>query len=383
MKKLTNKSDTKDALEAFGLEVMGDEHITSKGNLKGVVRNENELTSNIDKVYEYWQQRGFPYYSTDEQYREEQFKVLQSTNFKKLLTKEKVIKPNQVGLSLAWSYMPHSFSIRCGKMRTPMEIYENEKECKNGIRKLLTGSFFNLATVTDLMPIANNLYGEITEISPAAKHKSESTMRTLFRRYTGTQCVSNFRPTAAACLYSHFAFPGALVWDMSMGYGGRILGAIISDINYIGTDPAQKTFKGLEKIKKDFGRSERDYSLNNCGSEVFQPEENSLDFAFTSPPYFDWEKYGEEEEQSFNQFDSNESWNNGFLRKTMQNVYKGLKKDKFMALNVANIKSHKTFENDTVRMAVEEGFKHSDTFKLQLSSQESGAKYEPVFIFQK
>ena len=72
MKKLTNKSDTKDALEAFGLEVMGDEHITSKGNLKGVVRNENELTSNIDKVYEYWQQRGFPYYSTDEQYREEQ-----------------------------------------------------------------------------------------------------------------------------------------------------------------------------------------------------------------------------------------------------------------------------------------------------------------------
>ena len=170
---------------------------------------------------------------------------------------------------------------------------------------------------------------------------------------------------------------------MSMGYGGRILGAIISDINYIGTDPAQKTFKGLEEIKKDFGRSERDYSLNNCGSEIFQPEENSLDFAFTSPPYFDWEKYGEEEEQSFNQFDSNESWNNGFLRKTMQNVYKGLKKDKFMALNVANIKSHKTFENDTVRMAVEEGFKHSDTFKLQLSSQESGAKYEPVFIFQK
>jgi len=54
-----------------------------------------------------------------------------------------------------------------------------------------------------------------------------------------------------------------------------------------------------------------------------------------------------------------------------------------MGLNVANIKSHKTFEDDTVRIAVEEGFTHTDTYKLQLSSQESGAKYEPIFIFQK
>ena len=383
MKKLTNKTDTRNALEAFGVETTGDELITSKGNLKGVVQNEEELQTNIDSVYEYWKKRGFPYYATDKQYREAQFKVLQSTDFKGLLTQDKVIKPNQTGLSLAWSYMPHSFGIRCGKMRTPMEIYENEEHFKKGIRKLLTGSFFGKQSVDTLMPIASNLEGEITEISPESKHKSESVMRSLLRRYTGTQCVSNFRPTAAACLYSHFAHPGAMVWDMSMGYGGRILGAIISDINYVGTDPAELTFKGLQQIKEDFGRDNRHYFLNKCGSEVFEPKENSLDFAFTSPPYFNWEQYGEEEGQSFNQYSGNEEWNNGFLRKTIQNAYKGLKKDKYMGLNVANIKSHKTFEDDTVRIAVEEGFTHTDTYKLQLSSQESGAKYEPVFIFQK
>ena len=383
MKKLTNKTDTRNALEAFGVETTGDELITSKGNLKGVVQNEEELQSNIDSVYEYWKKRGFPYYATDKQYREAQFKVLQSTDFKGLLTQDKVIKPNQTGLSLAWSYMPHSFGIRCGKMRTPMEIYENEEHFKKGIRKLLTGSFFGKQSVDTLMPIASNLEGEITEISPESKHKSESVMRSLLRRYTGTQCVSNFRPTAAACLYSHFAHPGAMVWDMSMGYGGRILGAIISDINYVGTDPAELTFKGLQQIKEDFGRDNRHYFLNKCGSEVFEPKEDSLDFAFTSPPYFNWEQYGEEEGQSFNQYSGNEEWNNGFLRKTIQNAYKGLKKDKYMGLNVANIKSHKTFEDDTVRIAVEEGFTHTDTYKLQLSSQESGAKYEPVFIFQK
>ena len=383
MKKLTNRTDTKNALEAFGVEIMGEDLITSKGNLKGVVKDEEELQSNIDKVYEYWMKRGFPYYATDKQYRESQFKTLQSTDFKGLLTQEKVIKPNQTGLSLAWSYMPHSFGIRCGKMRTPMEIYENEEHFKKGIRKLLTGSFFGQVSVDDLMPLASNLYGEITEISPASKHKSESVMRSLLRRYTGTQCVSNFRPTAAACLYSHFAHPGAMVWDMSMGYGGRILGAIIADINYVGTDPAELTFKGLKEIKKDFGRENRHYFLNKCGSETFVPKENTLDFAFTSPPYFNWEQYGEEEGQSFNQYSGNEEWNNGFLRTTIQNAYIGLKKGKYMGLNVANIKSHKTFEDDTVRIAVEEGFEHTDTYKLQLSSQESGAKYEPIFIFKK
>ena len=383
MKKLTNRTDTKNALEAFGVEIMGEDLITSKGNLKGVVKDEEELQSNIDKVYEYWKNRGFPYYATDKQYRESQFKTLQSTDFKGLLTQEKVIKPNQTGLSLAWSYMPHSFGIRCGKMRTPMEIYENEEHFKKGIRKLLTGSFFGQVSVDTLMPIASNLDGEITEISPESKHKSESVMRSLLRRYTGTQCVSNFRPTAAACLYSHFAHPGAMVWDMSMGYGGRILGAIIADINYVGTDPAELTFKGLKEIKKDFGRENRHYFLNKCGSETFVPKENTLDFAFTSPPYFNWEQYGDEAEQSFNQYSGNEEWNNGFLRTTIQNAYIGLKKGKYMGLNVANIKSHKTFEDDTVRIAVEEGFTHTDTYKLQLSSQESGAKYEPIFIFKK
>ena len=383
MKKLTNKTDTKNALEQFGVTILGDEHITSKGNLKGFVKDEKELDNNIENIYNYWQRRGFPYYSIDKLDREKKFKELQSTDFQGLLTKEKVIKPNQTGLSLAWSYMPHHFGIRCGKMKTPMEIYESEEHFKKGIRKLLMGSFWGKVNVDYLMPIASNLYGEVTEISPESKHKSESTMRSLLRRYTGTQCVSNFRPTAAACLYSHFAFPGAMVWDMSMGYGGRILGAIISDINYIGTDPAEKTFKGLKEIRKDFGRDNRHYFLNKCGSEGFQPKEESLDFAFTSPPYFNWEQYGEEDGQSFNQYDGAEDWNNGFLRKTIQNAYIGLKKGRHMGLNVANIKTHKTFEDDTVRIAVEEGFEHTDTYKLQLSSQESGAKYEPVFIFQK
>ena len=43
------------------------------------------------------------------------------------------------------------------------------------------------------------------------------------------------------------------VWDPSMGYGGRLLGAIAAGVNYIGTDPCIPTYDGLEKIQKDYG----------------------------------------------------------------------------------------------------------------------------------
>jgi len=393
MKKLTDvkgSASLEDIMSAQGVEVKGEENITSKGNLKGVATDEVELEENINEVYKFWQERGFPYYNTDPTWRKEKMAKLQAVNCKDLLTKDNVIKPHQEGLSLAWSYMPHSFGIRCGKMRTPMEIYEDEEHFKKGIKKLLTGSFFGKYSVSDLKPASKTKNvedmfkeGLTTYRSEEAKHKAESTMRSLLRRYTGTQCVSNFRPTAAACLYQNFMKPGELVWDMSMGYGGRILGAIISDINYVGTDPATLTFKGLCEIKEDHGRPNRHYFLNKQGSETFIPKENSLDFAFTSPPYFNWEQYSDDAEQSFKNFSTNEDWNNGFLRKTIQNVFTGLKPGKYMGLNVANIKSHKTFEDDTVRIAVEEGFEHTDTYKLQLSSQESGAKYEPVFILRK
>ncbi len=391
MKKLTDVKGSATLMDALGSDgIQGEENITSKGNLKGFTEDETQLEDNINEVYKFWQERGFPYYSVDPTWREEKMADLKKVNCRKLLTEDGIIKPHQEGLSLAWSYMPHSFGIRCGKMRTPMEIYEDEEHFKKGIRKLLTGSFFGKYSVSDLKPASKTKNvedmfkeGITTYRSDEAKHKAESIMRSLLRRYTGTQCVSNFRPTAAAALYQKFMEPGELVWDMSMGYGGRILGAIISNVNYVGTDPATLTFKGLCEIKENHGRPDRQYFLNKKGSEVFKPKENCLDFAFTSPPYFNWEQYSDDAEQSFKNFSTNEDWNNGFLRKTIQNVMYGLKPGKYMGLNVANIKSHKTFEDDTVRIAKEEGFEHTDTYKLQLSSQESGAKYEPVFIFRK
>ena len=325
----------------------------------------------INEVHDIWKAKGFPYYPTDYNWRKGQFaKMMRFDRSTLLKPKDKIVGSSAHGLSLAWSYMPHHWGILCGTMKTPLEIWNDEEHFKKGINKLLTGTFWE-----------QKEHHRITA----------SDMRSLLRRYSGTQAVSNFRPTAAALLYDKFiekASPlfgtqAGTTWDMSCGYGGRLLGSIAADINYIGTDPCTETFEGLKQIKEDWAGLNRTIELHQMGSEEFRPDKNSVDFCFTSPPYFDWEKYSEEDTQSYKKFPTVEDWIENFLRKTIENCYYGLKAGGILAMNVANTRRIKTFEKDTVRLGIESGFKHTDTWKLQLSSQTGTPKYEPIFIFQK
>ena len=339
----------------------------------------------INEVHDYWKEKGFPKYPTDRKWRDNVFQQLVSFKRELIVDRQrKIIGQSPHGLSLAWSYMEHAWGIKCGKMKTPIEIWEDEKHLKKGIEKILTGTFFQQKN-----------YHNITE----------SDMRSMLRRYSGTQMVSNFRPTAAAALYDIFVekdsplegTESGLVWDPSMGYGGRLLGAISAGVKYIGTDPCILTYEGLLKIKEQYGHSDKMYKLLRQGSETYVPKPDTLDFVFTSPPYFGWEQYGDEEEQSFIAYPEEELWKDKFLKKTFQNAYIGLKSGKYMAINVANTKQYKTFEEDTVQLALDVGFDKADTWWLSLSTQKkdvhekrietknfpSGRKYEPTFIFKK
>ena len=124
--------------------------------------------------------------------------------------------------------------------------------------------------------------------------------------------------------------------------------------------------------------------LHKLGSEEFRPDANSLDLCFTSPPYFDTEKYSDEETQSFKKYPTKEEWINGFLYKTIENCYNGLKGNKYMLINIANTPKYKFIEEETIRIATELGFKQEPTIELTLSSiMGAGYKYEPIFCFKK
>ena len=123
---------------------------------------------------------------------------------------------------MAWTYFPHFWEVQCGTaMRTPMETFMDDEKLKSVIRKCWRWCSTQFA-------------GE----EGIDKNKfRENRFRQSLKIYTGTQAVSNFRPTAAKLIYEKFG--GDTIWDMSCGWGGRLIGFLASSRKkYIGTEPS-------------------------------------------------------------------------------------------------------------------------------------------------
>jgi len=320
--------------------------------------NPDELDHFTIKIFDYYRNEGFPYYSTDMETRHKDFNKLKNYNRDNLFDNN-IVKQTMHGLGLAWSYFPHAFNVRCNDKMTPYEAFMNDDIFMKVIRKRLKmGTYI-----------------------------SDSGIRKMLKIYTNVQGVSNFRPTAAACIYDMFAKDG-VVWDMSGGWGGRLLGAIISGVKkYIATEPSTLTHNGLNALVKDFSNG-MSYDIKKIGSEEYKPEKETLDLCFTSPPYFDLEKYSDESTQSYVKFKTKKDWVDGYLYKTFENSYHGLKMDGKMVINIADGKSNLNLVNETIVVAKQIGFKYINEYKLALSSlklknKTDKFKYEPILIFEK
>lgn len=323
--------------------------------------SEVELNNFKMRIFQYYRENGFPYYDTSPESRMREFDKLKSYDFSNLIDEEGVVKQTMHGLGLAWSYFPESFNVKCGNKISPLEAFNNDEIFMKIIEKRLK----------------------------MGTYMSDSGIRKMIKMYTGVQGVSNFRPTAAAAIYNRYA-PNGVVWDMSGGWGGRLLGAIVGGVDtYIATEPSIKTFKGLVELATDF-EGEMSHHIDTSGSENFKPDKNSLDLCFTSPPYFDLEKYSDEPTQSYIKYNNKQIWIDGFLCQTFENCYHSLKNGKYMLINIADPKGkgNVSLEEETINTALKVGFKYEGYLKLQLSNPMSknrlGAfKYEPIFKFKK
>ena len=326
-----------------------------------------EVDYGVEVIFNYYRRHGFPHYTIREDEKHEHMRKIRKFDINTILDDDKIVQTMH-GLRMAWTYFPHFWEVQCGTaMRTPMETFLDDEKFKAVIKKCWRW--------------CSTTYKGENEGTKNVFH--ENRLRQSLKIYTGTQAVSNFRPTAAKLIYEKFG--GDNIWDMSCGWGGRLIGFLASSRKkYIGTEPSSLTFEGLQKIKKDFFYLKKSVELHKLGSEEFEPDKNSLDLCFTSPPYFDTEKYSDEDTQSYKKFPTKEEWVNGFLRKTIENCYRGLKDGKYMLINIANTPRYKFIEEETQRIAKELGFVQSDTLQLTLSSvMGAGYKYEPIFVFKK
>jgi hypothetical protein len=242
----------------------------------------------------------------------------------------------------------------------------------------------------------------------------------------------NFPARVAKFLYDRYgdlAQPNGkpiIVFDPSMGYGGRCFGALAAasrrPIHYVGTDPNTDNWIDLHRSRYEYladfykatvGQSH--YATVEpycCGSEVvrhderFQQHLGKVDIAFTSPPYFCAEIYSREPTQSAIKFPTYPEWRDGFLEPTLDTCVEWLKPGGFLLWNIADIKiggSYVPLEHDSLAILAARGMKLIEKLKMPLATAPGSGqllngspttknflklngtfrKYEPIYVFRK
>ena len=168
----------------------------------------------------------------------------------------------------------------------------------------------------------------------------------MFVKYSGIgwsgkgQLVYEFRPAIARDLYLNYAPQGSRVLDPCHGWGGRVIGWLASGISgdYVGFDPSTKTHDGVACLIKFLtGGAVSGSAKSFClPFEDADLESGSFDFALTSPPYYDTEKYSDESTNSLNRYKTLEAWVEGFYRPFILKTLHALKPGSAFILNVGN-----------------------------------------------
>ena len=222
-------------------------------------------------------------------------------------------------------------------------------------------------------------------------------LRTALELVTGEN-VTNFKAQNAKAIAEHLCpVLWGNVYDYSCGYGGRLLGIGSSNFKYkyIGVEPNTETVNYLNYLNDviDEATGVRGTIIQSV-SEQYQPED--IDCAFSSPPYFNLEKYSNEETQCMVQFTTLDEWFDGYVAPTMKNIHQGLNSDGFFATNIADYKTYSQKEpvlvvDRWVELAEKIGFKHTETIKMMLNTRpgvgndrkEGREKWEGVYVFRK
>lgn len=201
------------------------------------------------------------------------------------------------------------------------------------------------------------------------KHKSfyhkksdDANLRDFFFSSSFAGKVTNFNPVVARKIFERYVpFQGATILDYSCGFGSRMLGALSScyNYNYIGVDPYKELYLRLLKFSKWIHTTLQNSSTSkifNVGSEQFIPSLiGQVDLSFSSPPYFNYERYTESTTQSYIMYPVYNEWLEKYVTVTVRNIYQYTKKNGLHLVNLEDTKRIKIVE-DWINIATKEGF---------------------------
>jgi 16S rRNA G966 N2-methylase RsmD len=130
------------------------------------------------------------------------------------------------------------------------------------------------------------------------------------------------------------------VLDPSSGWGDRLIIFLSLKVkSYTGYDPNINLQNGYNKIITTLGnkQQQKNYKINCLGFEYCK-DINKYDIVFTSPPYFDYEEYTNDETQSYIKYNTFDKWKNDFFKNYIINCYNACKSGGVICIHISDNK---------------------------------------------
>lgn len=319
----------------------------------------------INEALKYWRERGFPYARLEEDEIGRQFRLIRNTPVQEVISAG-VIRASTIGLCLANAFHPQIWHIRSqGHRLAPFEHFHDDI-C---LRKLLR---------------------KAPRFWPNRRCWNDQCLRSLLRVYSGGR-VANFRPMAARAIMDTYSPHRGTVVDFCAGFGGRLLACLTLPRHYVGIDSSRAQVVGLSNMHRvlhdlSLGTAE----LHHACAEDFLPSLKALsvDLVFSSPPYFNIERYSDESTQSVCRYPTYCQWRDRFLATIIHEAHRILRKGGFFAINVSDTRRWPLF-SDTVRIARPLFGAYRiirmvmNSRPLQRSNGHSLYRWEPIIVFQR
>ena len=319
---------------------------------KGVFQKEPETNTKYNEVFD----NGFPYVELTQADKVMMFNRLK--NIPTIPIKNKEIIVSFRDNDLAINYHPHLFDVKAGSKKTPVEAFNTKRILLECVEKMLKKN----ETLTP------------------------SNIRRKLCDHYDVKRTSVFPVRVAKTLISEYGKDNMKILDPCAGYSSRLLGfyGCPQGGEYHGIDPCEKTYNGLNKTIEEIGGfsdNHKAYVYKECAEEYMPKLNKEYDMIFTSPPYFDLEKYSDEESQSYIKYPTYKEWLDGFLFKLIEESNRLLKDDGVFLLNISNIRELKVIEHTEVYL--KSFFRIENVLLMVSQSQWHDSITEPIFILRK
>ncbi len=337
--------------------------------------DDKQKTIIVEMIFQFLRRHGYPH---NELSRDQLIRgMFRIANTKNPLLEDNHLQTNTTGLDVANYFHPHMVKVRClTGYSSPHELFMNDDGLRDAINRWME----------------------------LGKKPTMSGLRRILRTRDKTRSVVNFKPAIAKYFYDNYVPRDGGVLDMCMGFGGRLAGCIASNrgLFYHGIDPDGATAIGNmrmaafyhEQYDNDIER-ERTWNFRfkldlGCAEDIMPilPSE-SYHLLFTSPPFFQVEKYSSNPNQSYLRYPEYPIWRDKFLFVLIRESFRLCKANGYLVLNLKDYKAE-PIATDGLGFAQKIGFKLVCTYQQRLNNSEYHRRAgeptwhsEPIFVLVK